>query len=468
MSFPKDLWRLSAAEIALGIRNRRFSARAATESALARLAEVNPALNAVVAEMPDEALSAAEAVDTKVTAGEDPGILAGVPVTVKVNVDQKGHATTNGLRIQKDLIAETDTPVVANLRKAGAVIIGRTNTPAFSTRWFTRNGLHGWTKNPRDASLTPGGSSGGAASAVAAGIGAIGHGTDIAGSIRYPAYACGIHGLRPTFGRVPAVNFTTPDRHIGAQIMAVSGPIARTVDDLRLGFEAMSQPDLRDSWYVPAPADRPPLPKKAVLTVAPEGLSADPAIQDALRDAAGHLRDAGWEVTERPCPPLREMMAIQLILWLADFRRATLPAMEKEGDADALFIFDQLVRHAGGEGFEALMDALQARYRLVREWQMFLADTPLVLLPVSAEPPFPDQLDVQSPEAFDRVAEAQLVQIALPLTGIPAMTVTTGMKGTAPIGVQLAAPRYREDLLFEAGRILEAAGVPPSPVDPAG
>ncbi|MDW3207875.1 MAG: amidase family protein [Alphaproteobacteria bacterium] len=463
-----ELWKLSAAETALGIRNRRFTARAATESVLARLSAVNPALNAVVAEMPEEALEAADAVDAKIAKGMDPGILCGVPVTVKVNVDQQGHATTNGLRIQKDLIAKTDSPVVANLRKAGAIIIGRTNTPAFSTRWFTRNDLHGGTRNPRDAGLTPGGSSGGAASAVAAGIGAIGHGTDIAGSIRYPAYACGVHGLRPTFGRIPAVNFTAPDRHIGAQIMAVSGPIARTVDDLRLGFEAMSQPDLRDSWYVPDPGEKPRLQKKAVLTVAPEGLAVDPSVQDALRDAAGRLSDAGWQVEERPCPPLREMMAIQLILWLADFRRSALDAMAREGNEDALFIFDQLVRHAGCEGFEPLMDALQARYRLVREWQMFLADTPLVLLPVSAEPPFPDQLDVQSPDAFDRVAEAQLVQIALPLAGIPAMTVSTRMAGTAPIGVQIAAPRYREDILFEAGRILEAGGTPPSPIDPAG
>jgi len=135
--------------------------------------------------------------------GEALGPLAGVPVTVKVNVDQAGFATTNGLKIQRNLIAAEDNPVVANLKKAGAVIIGRPNTQAFSLRWFTRNGLHGHTKNPHDPTLTPGGSSGGAAAAVAAGIGAIAHGTDIGGSIRYPAYACGVHGLRPTLGRVP-------------------------------------------------------------------------------------------------------------------------------------------------------------------------------------------------------------------------------------------------------------------------
>ncbi|HAE00184.1 MAG TPA: amidase, partial [Rhodospirillaceae bacterium] len=163
MTDTADLWRLSAADLSSGIRAGAFSAQAATESALARLAAVNPKLNAVVTEMPEEALAAAKAIDQAVAKGDPLGCLAGVPVTVKVNVDQKGHPTTNGLIQQKDLIAQEDSPVVANLRKAGAVIVGRTNTPAFSLRWFTKNNLHGATKNPRDPALTPGGSSGGAA-----------------------------------------------------------------------------------------------------------------------------------------------------------------------------------------------------------------------------------------------------------------------------------------------------------------
>ena len=144
--------------------------------------------------------------------GEDAGILAGVPVTVKVNIDQQGFATTNGLKMQKDAIAKSNSPVIDNLRKSGAVILGRTNCPAFSYRWFTTNLVHGDTKNPRDPGITPGGSSGGAGAAVAAGIGHIAHGTDIAGSIRYPAYACGVHGLRPTVGRIAAFNAALPER----------------------------------------------------------------------------------------------------------------------------------------------------------------------------------------------------------------------------------------------------------------
>jgi amidase len=235
-----EIWEMTASEIANKVRSKKLSAVEVTQSHLDRLADVNPAINAVVQEFPDEALRAAQDIDKAVSRGEDPGVLCGVPVTTKVNVDQKGHATTNGLRLQKNLVASDDSPVVSNLRKAGGVIIGRTNTPAFSLRWFTKNDLHGQTLNPRNKSITPGGSSGGAAAAVAAGICAIGQGTDIAGSIRYPAFACGLHGLRPTPGRVPAYNSSAPDRFIGAQLMAVSGPIARSISDIEISLAAMA------------------------------------------------------------------------------------------------------------------------------------------------------------------------------------------------------------------------------------
>jgi amidase len=248
-----DIWRLSATELASQIRSRKISAREAASAAIARLNAVNPAINAVIAHRPEETLAQADAVDAAIAKGADPGTLAGVPVTIKVNVDQAGFATTNGLTLQRDLVAQTNSPVVDNLRKAGAVVVGRTNTPAFSARWFTTNLVHGDTRNPRDRSITPGGSSGGAAAALTAGIGHIAHGTDIAGSVRYPAYACGVHGLRPTLGRIPAFNASSPERPIGPQITAVSGPLARTVGDVRLAFHAMAQRDPRDPWWVPAP-----------------------------------------------------------------------------------------------------------------------------------------------------------------------------------------------------------------------
>jgi amidase len=249
----EDLWRLSALELAGLIRSKKVSAREAAIAALARLDAVNPSINAVVDHRAEQVLAEAAAIDGKIARGEDGGLLAGVPVTIKVNIDQEGFATTNGLKIQRETIARANSPVVDNLRKAGAVMLGRTNCPAFSYRWFTTNLVHGDTKNPRDPSITPGGSSGGAGAAVAAGIGHIAHGTDIAGSIRFPAYACGVHGLRPTVGRIPAFNAALPERTIGPQISAVSGPLARTIGDLRVALAAMSARDVRDPWWVPAP-----------------------------------------------------------------------------------------------------------------------------------------------------------------------------------------------------------------------
>ncbi|WP_159995764.1 amidase family protein [Roseomonas sp. 18066] len=461
-----ELWRLTASEVAAKVAAKAVSAREVAQDALARLAAVNPAINAVVQEMPEQALAAADAVDAAIARGQPVGPLAGVPVTVKVNVDQAGFATTNGLRLQRDLVAKEDNPVVANLKKAGAVIIGRTNTPAFSLRWFTRNSLHGHTKNPRNPALTPGGSSGGAGAAVAAGIGAIGHGTDIGGSIRYPAYACGIHGLRPTLGRIPAWNPSGPERAIGAQLMAVSGPLARSIADIRLALAAMAAEDLRDPWWVPAPLEGPPAPKRAALCIRPEGLATTPEVERALRDAALRLQERGWSIVETPCPPLREPARLQAQLWLAESRRGLNTALEKEDDADARFVFAQMERLAPAPDLNAFQDALQARAGFTRQWQMFLKNYPVVLLPVCSELPFNDLLDVESPEAFDRVIEAQLVQVGLPLMGLPGLTVATGETDGRPTGVQLIAGRYREDLLLEAGAVIEAAGPAVVPVDP--
>src|SRR5436190_3855986 len=248
----QELWRLSAAEMASLIRSKKVSAKEAATAALARLDAVNPKINAVVDHRPEDVLAQASAVDAVIGRGEDAGPLGGVPVTVKVNIDQEGFATTNGLTLQRDAVAKSNNPVIDNLRKSGAVILGRTNCPAFSYRWFTTNLIHGDTRNPRDPGITPGGSSGGAGAAVAAGIGHIAHGTDIAGSIRYPAYACGVHGLRPTVGRIAAFNASLPERPIGPQISAVSGPLARTIGDLRIALAAMSGYDLRDPCGWPA------------------------------------------------------------------------------------------------------------------------------------------------------------------------------------------------------------------------
>ena len=464
-----DTWRLSATDLAARIRSRELSVREATRAALDRLAAVNPRINAVVEHRPDEALARADALDARLAAGEDIGPLGGVPVTIKVNVDQKGYATTNGVRLQQGLIAEVNSPVVDALEQAGAVPIGRTNTPAFSYRWFTDNQLHGKTFNPRDRSLTPGGSSGGAAAAVAAGIGAIGHGTDIAGSVRYPAYACGLHGLRPSLGRVAAFNATTGDRAIGPQLMAVSGPIARTIPDLRLALQAMSAPSSVDPWWTPAPLIGPAVARRVALCVAPDGMSVAPEVVAALHDAAARLRDAGWSVEEVPAlPPLAEAAALQVKLWMGDGFDAQLATAVKEGDPGALVALRGQAQAVQGLDSATLSSILLQRSACMRAWNRLFDTHPVVLLPVSGEPPFPDALDLRDDASLRRVWRAQVPQVAIPFMGLPGLAVTTGINGSVPIGVQLVAARFREDLLLAAGEDIETRGAAVTPVvDPA-
>jgi amidase len=465
--FMQDLWRLSAADLAALIKSKKVSAKEAASAALARLDAVNPAINAVVDHRPADVLAQAEAIDAAIARNDNVGPLAGVPVTVKVNIDQEGFATTNGLKLQRDVIAKTNSPVIDNLRKAGAVILGRTNCPAFSYRWFTTNLVHGDTKNPRDPGITPGGSSGGAGAAVAAGIGHIAHGTDIAGSIRYPAYACGVHGLRTTVGRIAAFNASLPERTIGPQISAVSGPLARTIGDLRIALAAMSDKDARDPWWVPAPLEGPPMPKRAAMCLQPDGLETVAEVKAAVADAGKRLERAGWEVEEiETTPPLREAAELQTQLWLGDSYEAQLEAAEREGDPGALACLRGNRAKVFPLDAAAFSQALTRRATLTREWLQFFEKYAVVVMPVSAELPFPDGLDRRDDASFARVWRAQLPQIAIPFMGLPGLTVSTGLVGRVPVGVQVVSGRYREDLCLLAGEAIETGGTPSAPVDP--
>ena len=462
-----QLWQLPATELADLVRLREISAREAVQAALDRLDDVNGTINAVVEQRPAEALAAADAIDARLRDGGEVGALAGVPVTVKINVDQAGYATSEGLTLQRDLVAKTNNPVVDNLVKAGAVIIGRTNCPAFCLRWFTSNRLYGETRNPRDFRLTPGGSSGGAAAALTAGIGAIAHGTDIAGSIRYPAYACGVHGLRPTLGRVPAFNASLPERAIAGQIGAVSGPLARSMADLRLALTAMATRDVRDPWWVAAPLVGPPTQKRAAICVAPDGLKTRPQVAQAVHDAGIRLEAAGWQVEDlATTPPLAEAADAQAKLLLDDGYADLLARAEREGDAGALNMLAH--RRSSALVFDqpSFSRVLIRRATLLREWLMFFETYAVLVMPVSAELPFENNLDMQGDDAFARVWQAQMPQLGLPYLGLPALTVSTGLLGRTPVGVQVVSGRYREDLCLAAGEAIEACGTPPAPVDP--
>jgi amidase len=302
---------------------------------------------------------------------------------------------------------------------------------------------------------------------VAAGIGHIAHGTDIAGSIRYPAYACGVHGLRPTVGRIAAFNASLPERAIGPQISAVSGPLARTIGDLRIALAAMSAYDARDPWWVPAPLQGPALPKRAALCLQPDGLETIAEVKAAVADAGKRLERAGWSVEEiAATPPLREAAELQTKLWLGDGYEAQLAAADREGDPGALACLRGNRAKVFPFDAAAFSSALTRRATLAREWLQFFETYSVLLMPVSAELPFPDGLDLRDEVSFARVWRAQLTQIAIPFMGLPGLTVSTGLVGRIPVGVQVVSGRYREDLCLLAGEALEAGGTPSAPVDP--
>lgn len=455
----EELWRWDAVALARAIAAGEVSSREATESVLERIAEVNPRLNALVDVLEEEGLAAADEADAAVARGEEPGVLYGVPVTVKVNVDLAGYATTNGVVALRDLVAEHDSPQARNLKRAGAVVVGRTNTPAFSLRWFTSNDLHGRTLNPFDPEITPGGSSGGAGVAIATGMGAIAHGNDYGGSIRYPAYCCGVVGLRPTTGRVPAYNATAlEERGITAQLMSVQGPHTRTVDDARLALRALAERDPRDPLQVPAPLDYDDgPPRSAALFASHPAYEADPEVVDALRQAASWLSDAGWRVEEEAPPDFEEADELWRQLVYDDLRRSVLPAIEETGD--------DLVRTALRLSMEgrpewdrdAFLAGLARRIAIARAWSLFLDRYDVLLLPVSWRKPFAVDEDAQSAERTRWVLAAQSPQLATALLGLPGLSVPTGLADGIPMGVQLVASRYREDRCLAAGEVVERA-----------
>jgi amidase len=263
-----------------------------------------------------------------------------------------------------------------------------------------------------------------------------------------------VHGLRPSLGRVPAYNGTAPDRHIGGQLMAVSGPLARSIPDLSLALKAMAARDPRDPWHADVPLAGPPTARRVALCLAPDGMAVAPEVRAALLAAARRLIDAGWTVDEVPTPPWHEALVMQIRLWMADMRHAAEAAVLAEADPDALFVYDQFRRISPALDMASLMDTLQARARLTRLWRVFLADWPLVLCPVSGALPFANNIDVASAADFDAVIAAQLPQIAPPLMGLPGLALTTDLSGSAPVGVQLLADQLREDLLLQAGAVI--------------
>lgn len=461
-----ELWQLDAVDQARLIRTGRASAREAVQSALGRLEAVNPYLNAVVQFMAEEALAAADAADVKRARGEVLPPLHGVPVTIKVNVDQVGYATTNGVVAFKDAVAKEDAPVVANLRAAGGIIIGRTNLPAFSMRVFSDNALHGRTLNPLDPTVSAGGSSGGAGSSVAAGIGAIAHGNDIGGSVRIPAMYNGVVGLRPSLGRVAAFNPSQQvARPFGSQMMAVQGPHARSVRDCRVALAAMAKGDPRDTRWVDAPLEGPALPKRVALVVENPGGTLHPAQAEAVRMAGRHLAAAGYEVEEVSPPNLNDIVECWLALGANELFPALLPRMRQLGDPDAIASMETWNQLVPASGMARFLQAIAERDLFIWRWLEFMQTRPLVILPTMGSLAPVHNLDTTL-EGQKQVLDQIRVSLVAPVLGLPSLAVPVGWAGRLRPGVQIMAPRFREDLCLAAGEVIEAAEGVVAPVEP--
>ncbi len=463
-----ELWRLDATDLARLIRLGRASAREATQSVLGRMDVVNPITNGVVQQFANEALAAADAADAKQARGEALGVLHGVPVTIKVNIDQAGHATTNGVVALKDWVAQEDSPVVANFRAAGAIIVGRTNTPAFSMRLFTDNALHGRTVNPLDPGISPGGSSGGAGVSIATGVGPIAHGNDIAGSVRVPAYCNGVVGLRVGLGRIAAFNPSQPvARPITAQLMAVQGPLTRTVRDARLALAVMARGDARDTRWVDAPLVGPPPARPLRVALVPNlpGGFTHPAQSAAVRTAGRHLAAAGYVVEEVLPPDLEQVIDLWAAFGSADVLAPLGPRMEEMGDeAGKLSMRHWLALQPPGD-LKSVLAALALRDLLLQRWQTFFIHTQLVVMPSLGDLPPPVDQDLTL-EGQRKVLNSIRAALPAPVLGLCGLAVPVGRHGALRTGVQITTARFREDLALDAGEVIEAAEGVVQPVDP--
>ncbi|MEC7827993.1 MAG: amidase [Actinomycetota bacterium] len=449
----EELWRLSAAEMAAGIRDRTFSATEVADSVLDRVADKNPELNAITVEFPEQVRAEATAADDALANGEQVGALHGVPVTIKENIDVAGQATPNGVPAFADLMAYEDAPLVKNLRDAGAIVIGRTNVPEFSMRGTTVNPLRGRTFNPWDPDASPGGSSGGGGAAAAAGFGPLHHGNDIGGSLRFPALANGITTVKPTNNRIPVFNSSAQaERGPLSQVMSVQGIMARDAEDLSLATEVMIRPDHRDPLSPPVPWSGPQLdgPIPVAVTKESYGYPIHDGILELIDEAAEALRDAGYQVVEVTTPSIDEPFRDWFRTLITEMKVGLLPQILEHGSDEIKTTFDYFFQMGEILELEEFIGDFGDRTRMMRDWNLFLSEFPLALTPIYMNSLYDWDYDLQSFEACKDFLEASSYSMAINYLGLPAGVVGTGLVENRPAAVQVVGQRYREDLICEA------------------
>src|SRR5450755_1355939 len=457
-----ELTFLSAVSMADQIRRRKLSPVELVEAHLTRIAELNPKLNAFVQVDAEGARRQARVAEVAVGSGEALGVLHGVPLSIKSSIEVAGLRWETGTKLRAGIVAERDAPLVARLRQAGAIILGVTNAPELLMAWETDNLLYGRTNNPWDLARTPGGSSGGEAAAIAAGMSAGGVGSDGGGSIREPAHFSGICGLKPTPGRIPATGHF-PSSVGPFALLGVVGPMARNMDDLKILFEVMQGPDDGDPSAAPVPLR---WPEQDDLTGVRVGYFEEDGrtpvtleTRAAVRTAAEALQRAGFPV-ERFRP---EGLELARQLWWKLFGIAggmVLGPMTKGREADLSPIlkeFSSGVASKPSHTGESLLDTWIQRD--VVRMQVFaqMRDYPVLLCPVASIPAFRHgerswQVEGKTVKYLDAWSYTEWFN----LLGTPAVVVPVGKSPEGlPIGVQIVARPWQEELVISVGAALE-------------
>ena len=466
-----ELWEFGAAELSQLIQSKRASSLEVVTAHLDRIDAINPAVNAITVSLRESAIENAKAVDRSIAAHQNLGELAGIPITIKENQDLVGSATTLGLAPLKSAIAESNSPHIAELLDSGAIPIGRTNMPEFGMRWHTDNAIIGATRNPWDKSLTPGGSSGGEAAAIASGMSPLGIGNDGAGSLRWPAQCCGISALKPSHGRIPVSSTSKPLQPIpfAFQLLGVHGPMARCIEDLRLGFRHMCSNSAGDPWHVEAPFDGKEMktPIRVGLVLNPGGAEPHPSIQKALRSAATRLVDAGYSVEEVEMPNL--VRASEIYTQIMDsFGRLT-PETQRapvgvisQGFDDFWAGFHEAWEAARGKPTH---DPMMERGVIANEWAAMMERTPLLLAPIAMQPAWKVGSDLEK-KFNSEWLEAIRSIVAINLLGLPSVAFPAEMVDGLPQGVQIIGRRFREDLCLQAAESIEVRSQFSKPIKP--
>jgi amidase len=461
-SVSEELWRQSATKLAELIRKHEASSVEVVESHLRRIEAVNSSVNAITVVLADSALEAAKKAD----ASSGTGPLHGVPFTVKENIDCMGSATTQGVPAFAEAMPTRDAPVVERMKAAGAIPIARTNLPEFGLRISTDNPLRGRTLNPWDATRVAGGSSGGEGAALATGMTPIGLGNDIGGSVRSPAYCCGVLGLKPTTGRIPHVSSLPPeDSGLSSQIMLVEGPMARHVEDLRLGYEILSGRNILDPVSVDAPLYGPdPTNKRAALVIEVPGVDLPASSVAAIKAAGAIMASQGWKVEEVNPPELASVTEV----W------GQILAMD-------ICVTTDLIGPLMAPGSSGMLRELVAKYRpdelkipivhaerdrLSRLWSLFFADYPIVLGPTWTDIPFLHDEDIQPGSGVDMTIDRIRFITPANVLGIPALALPMGVSEGLPTGIQVYADRWREDLCLLGAEMIQAEVGQICPIDP--